>query len=70
MDFDSHPTSLALQQPPRDLMRRLLLPSYRDWLQWADEDVQPLDVIDPIKAQARAAGLWNLFLPELRDDEP
>jgi acyl-CoA dehydrogenase len=27
-------------------------------------------VIDPIKAQARAAGLWNLFLPALRDDEP
>jgi acyl-CoA dehydrogenase len=27
-------------------------------------------VVEPLKAQARAAGLWNLFLPDLRDDEP
>ncbi|MCO5124340.1 MAG: acyl-CoA dehydrogenase family protein [Rhizobacter sp.] len=51
-------------------MQRLVLPSNRDWHRWADEGVYPLDVIDPIKAQARAAGLWNLFLPALRDDEP
>jgi hypothetical protein len=30
----------------------------------------PSDVVEPLKAQARAAGLWNLFLPDLRDDEP
>jgi acyl-CoA dehydrogenase len=27
-------------------------------------------VVEPLKVQARAAGLWNLFLPDLRDDEP
>jgi acyl-CoA dehydrogenase len=70
MDFEFSPASLALQQRVRDFMQRLVLPSNRDWHRWADEGVYPLDVIDPIKAQAKAAGLWNLFLPALRDDEP
>ena len=30
----------------------------------------PMEILDPIKAAARAEGLWNLFLPALRDDEP
>ena len=64
------PTSLALQERVRDFMQRLVLPSNRDWHRWADEGEYPLDVVDPIKAQAKAAGLWNLFLPGLRDDEP
>ncbi|MBK6862569.1 MAG: acyl-CoA dehydrogenase family protein [Ideonella sp.] len=70
MDFEFSERSAALQTRVRDFMQRLVLPSNRDWHRWADEGVYPLDVIDPIKAQARAAGLWNLFLPALRDDEP
>jgi len=70
MDFEFSPDNVALQQRVRDFMQRLVLPSNRDWHRWADEGEYPLDVIDPIKAQAKAAGLWNLFLPGLRDDEP
>ena len=70
MDFGFSPASLALQARVRDFMQRLVLPSNGDWHRYADEGVYPLDVIDPIKAQAKAAGLWNLFLPALRDDEP
>ena len=70
MNFEFSPNSLALQQRVRDFMQRLVLPSNRDWHRWADEGEYPLDVVDPIKAQARAAGLWNLFLPDLGDDEP
>jgi len=70
MDFEFSPDKLALQARVRDFMQRLVLPSNRDWHRWADEGVYPLDVIEPIKAQAKALGLWNLFLPGLRDDEP
>ena len=70
MDFEFSPDSLARQSRVRDFMDRLVLPSNRDWHRWADEGVYPLDVVEPIKAQARAAGLWNMFLPGLREDEP
>jgi acyl-CoA dehydrogenase len=51
-------------------MDDLVLPSHRDWQRYADAGYYPTDVLAPLKSQARAAGLWNLFLPELRDDEP
>jgi len=70
MDFEFSTANLALQARVRDFMQRLVLPSNRDWHRWADEGEYPLDVIDPIKAQAKAAGLWNMFLPGLRDNEP
>ena len=70
MDFAPSPRALALQEPLRRFMQDLVLPSHGDWLRWADAGAYPLDVIEPLKAQARAAGLWNLFLPELRADEP
>ncbi len=70
MDFEFSAEQIALQERVRDFMQRLVLPSNRDWHRWADEGAYPLDVVDPIKAQAKAAGLWNLFLPGLRDDEP
>ena len=70
MDFEFSAGSLALQTRVRDFMQRLVLPSNRDWHRWADAGEYPLDVIDPIKAQARAAGLWNLFLPGLAPDAP
>ena len=71
MDFEFSAGQVALQERVRDFMQRLVLPvRTRDWHRWADEGEYPLDVIEPIKAQAKAAGLWNLFLPGLRDDEP
>jgi acyl-CoA dehydrogenase len=70
VDFSPSPTSLALQTRVRDFMERLVLPSHRDWHRWADAGAYPTDVIEPLKAQARAQGLWNLFLPELQASEP
>jgi acyl-CoA dehydrogenase len=51
-------------------MDDLVLPSNRDWQRYADAGYYPSDVVEPLKVQARAAGLWNLFLPDLRDHEP
>ncbi len=70
MDFAYTPRVQALQAQVQRFMDDLILPSHGDWRRWADAGVYPLDVIEPLKAQARAAGLWNLFLPGLRDDEP
>jgi len=41
-----------------------------EWHRWSDAGEYPLDLIEPLKAQARALGLWNLFLPSLRPDQP
>jgi acyl-CoA dehydrogenase len=51
-------------------MDDLVLPSLPDWHRWADAGVYPLDVLTPLKERARASGLWNLFLPSLRSDQP
>ncbi len=70
MDFALSPRAQALQAQLQRFMDDLIVPSLADWRRWADAGVYPLDVIEPLKAQARAAGLWNLFLPELGEDEP
>ena len=70
MDFTDSPLSLALQSRLRQFMADLVLPSMAEWHQWSDAGAYPLDLIEALKAQARALGLWNLFLPSLRDDQP
>src|SRR3990167_2659977 len=70
MDFADSPLSLALQSRLRQFMADLVLPSMAEWHQWSDAGAYQLDLIEPLKAQARALGLWNLFLPSLRDDQP
>lgn len=68
MDFALSPRAQALQAQVQRFMQDLILPSHADWLRWADAGVYPLDVIEPLKTQARAAGLWNLFLPPDRPE--
>ena len=51
-------------------MDDLVVPSLGDWHRYADAGVYPLDVVEPLKARRARLGLWNLFLPGLRDDEP
>ena len=70
MDFADSPRVQALKERVQRFMQDLILPSHRDWQRWAEAGVYPLDVVEPLKAQARAAGLWNLFLPGLQGDEP
>ncbi len=70
MDFDHSPRSLALQGQLRQFMADQVLPSMADWHRWSDAGVYPLDLVESLKAQARGLGLWNLFLPSLRDDQP
>ena len=70
MDFAHSPRSLALQQQLQQFMADLILPSMAEWHRWSDAGEYPLDLIEPLKAQAASLGLWNLFLPSLRADQP
>lgn len=70
MDFSPSATSVALLQRLQRFMDDLLLPSLADWHRWADAGAYPLDVLEPLQAQARALGLWNLCQPTLRPDQP
>jgi len=70
MDFAHSPRSLALQQQLQQFMADLILPSMAEWHRWSDAGAYPLDLIEPLKAQAASLGLWNLFLPSLRADQP
>ena len=47
-----------------------VVPNDRRWHDMADKGVYPTEVVDPLKARAKAMGLWNLFLPALRPEEP
>jgi acyl-CoA dehydrogenase len=70
MDFAYSPKMLDLQTKLREFMEGLVLPNNERWHYEVEEGVYPLDLIDGLKVQAKAQGLWNLFLPGLRDNEP
>ncbi len=70
MDFQFSQEVQAMQDTLRRFMERHVLPANADWHRHAEHGAYPLPVIEPLKALARQAGLWNLFLPGLRADEP
>ncbi|MEQ1686852.1 MAG: acyl-CoA dehydrogenase family protein [Burkholderiaceae bacterium] len=70
MDFAHAPHVVQLQSQLRRFIDDLVLPAHAQWQRYAAAGVYPLDVVEPLKHQARALGLWNLFLPGLRADEP
>lgn len=70
MDFEYSNKVESLRAQLRLFMEQHILPSNQRWHEIARSGVYPSEVIEPLKAQARAAGLWNLFLPALRADEP
>lgn len=70
MDFEYPPESILLQRRLHDFMDRHVLPRNREWHRLADDGTYPSSVVEPLKERAKAEGLWNLFLPGLRPDEP
>ena len=70
MDFEFSANALRMRAKLQQAMDDLVLPSLVDWNRYADAGVYPLDVIEPLKQAAKRLGLWNLFLPSLRDDQP
>ncbi|MBK8071988.1 MAG: acyl-CoA dehydrogenase family protein [Ramlibacter sp.] len=70
MDFEYSATTRALQRRVQDFIDRYALPHHRQWHELTQQGIHPTSLLDDLKALARDEGLWNLFLPGLRDDEP
>src|SRR5262249_12762952 len=67
MDFDHSPKVKALQKGVQDFMDAQIYPheeTYVTQLNTQGDRWRIPPVMEELKAQARAAGLWNLFLPE------
>jgi acyl-CoA dehydrogenase len=66
MFFDPSPRAQELQQRLRTFMDEHVYPNeatFRLQIETGDR-WQPTAIVEELKAKARAAGLWNLFLPE------
>ncbi|MFW5679305.1 MAG: acyl-CoA dehydrogenase family protein [Pseudomonadota bacterium] len=70
MDFAYSPEVDDLRRRLRDFMDDHVVPRQMAWLQETERGAYPPSFMDDLKALAREEGLWNLFLPALRDDEP
>ncbi|MBI3372992.1 MAG: acyl-CoA dehydrogenase family protein [Betaproteobacteria bacterium] len=70
MDFSYSPKVQELQARVRDFLERYVLPAAADYQRQAEAGNPYPPVMDDLKALARSEGLWNLFLPGLKDDEP
>ena len=70
MDFSPSPRAQQWQARLAVFMDRYLLPYNAAWHQSVKQGVFPPAFVEDLKTLAREDGLWNLFLPTLRPDEP
>jgi acyl-CoA dehydrogenase len=70
MEFQYPQNVRIMQDTLRDFMGRHVLPANVEWHRQVERGIYPSEVIAPLKVLAKEAGLWNLFLPGLREDEP
>ena len=69
MDFEHSDRSKEYQEKLLAFMDERVYPSepvYADQLREADDPHHPVAVMEELKAEARARGLWNLFMPDDR----
>lgn len=70
MNFEHSPKVQSFRTELNRFMEDHILPNDRRWHEIAHSGAYPSEVVEPLKEKARSAGLWNLFLPALRQDEP
>ncbi len=70
MDFAYSPKVEALRSQLRAFMDQHVVPQVPAWEHAVAAGDYPPPWLRPLQDQARAAGLWNLFLPGLAEDEP
>lgn len=70
MQFEFPESTREMQRTLRRFMDEQVLPQLEAYERAAADHRWPVEVLEPLKAKAREAGLWNIFLPGLREDEP
>ena len=70
MDFAYSPKVEELRRRLTDFIDAYVLPRVPDYHVAIEAGERPPAFIEDLKALARSEGLWNLFLPGLKDDEP
>lgn len=70
MNFAYSERTLALMTQLRGFMERYIVPRIPEWHRAVAAGDYPPPFMADLKALAREEGLWNLFLPGLREDEP
>ena len=70
MHFSHSAKVEALRKQLSAFMEDRIVPRLADWRDDVERGTYPVSFMEELKTAARAAGLWNLFLPGLRDDEP
>lgn len=70
MNFAYSERTLALMTQLRGFMERYIVPRIPEWHRAVAAGDYPPPFMADLKALAKEEGLWNLFLPGLREDEP
>ena len=70
MDFEYSPKVEEFRTRVRNFMTDHIVPRIPQWKQEVHDGIYPVSFMEDLKALARSEGLWNLFLPSLRADEP
>ena len=70
MDFDYSPRVEQLRRQVREFMDEHIVPRMPEYAREVAAGHRHPAFIEDLKALARSEGLWNLFLPGLKDDEP
>lgn len=70
MDFTYCDKTRQLCAQLEQFMDQYILPRVGQWNKEVAEGQYPVSFMEDLKELAKAEGLWNLFLPHLRDDEP
>ena len=70
MDFSYTTKVEGLRTRVNKFMAEHIVPRIRLWHEEIEQGHFPTSFMENLKTQARAEGLWNLFLPGLREEEP
>jgi acyl-CoA dehydrogenase len=70
MDFAYTPKVEDFRRRVRALLDDLIVPRIRQWHDEVHAGHYPVSFMEDLKARAKEEGLWNLFLPHLKGDEP